>query len=1533
MQLGNGCKYTLDVNGQAQRVFSSEQELDAFLADNIDSIIETFVDKTMNKIYSIDPQQGTINKINAIKQSIANVEQEVIRYGEDPEEYETYYKIPNAIGVNKFFSKYGDPADPSKPLNVPFNSKAWKTNHINDLTKALIEQGKSESEAHALATKITEDTEASWKDLTDIGTEIHSILESVIKNDPSVVKSKILDENGLTDQVKSEAQQLINRIKLRHGGDCQFMSELGIMSKTINPDIKALMPESKDAISGVIDLLVIDRDGTAHIYDFKVSRKNVGNWEETLNKVLNDTDSWHSAKKRNITNQLAAYNAILQQYGIKVASCNVCPIKLDVEYTDENKSSISKFTNVKFNDILHNIKGTRSGQAFNNVLQIISPEVKLTNESMLKVFNALEEIAPNVDIQMKVERRHSDVEFYKNHPEVIALRKLPKDHAKAIEGYKYMFREKGIGKERWEYATDDSDLEIKLNNYVEKLNAQKSNELTVIADDLQAILGGDMEFEDLVKNYRDDQRQFITNQFKRYVDQNWNFVKDENLNSAGYFIFRKSGRTEIVMISNKPLLQTLNLGVGTTLLGKTLANEHVNTKEIYEANYGSLELMKAMIYISQNQDLFVDDKIAEIRVINPWAMTNKEMPSLNSQLINNYNSICLQNQNSENLKSIRTDIFWDDVTALVAGAHDREAAAGSGWLDFELVPDARDELYNADWIYKQITSIRSKYSKLHNPENYNPDDDVWNAYVYLYRAYMAANGVFTASETSPGQFFGKNITEFNGYMISSAQFSSSINHRVFGEVLDQYANEVRGTMYKMGLKIQNAFNEFYKEARVLKALGGERDLFKSWFVTKADGSIDEHFCLKNPDSPDFQGSPKAKKALKAFLETMAKLRWPNMTEAELEDLKLDPFSEYYQVPLTQATFTQQAKNLNVWTAFKNKIKEGWQITTDMFAEDEGKGNNGIDIREMFKSQHRSVYNKFALTPEQRLQKIQEHGIGFFETHLEIVFNEALQAYVKQNVSKKYVPIFQGMRLSLAFQKHHSKQSLDKVIDTFDKLVKSKFYGESIIEEDLQPLQRFIGMIKKGFSTMALSLNFTSFFRETLHGMYTGATRAGVKFIDGIDEASWIKANAYMLKEAPKNFSGVSMLQQLNQIYGMSNMSLSNVANQRRMNWFGIRNWDRSTAFLTAWAPDFQHRMSILVAKMMKDGSWEAHSVDSEGNLVYDWKKDPRFKEYITGNTSHKDYLYQKTLYLKYLEEFNRIGMKKDDGTEYAEGDALPQAYPPKEGQRIKNFADYLYGHYDDESRALLNDTLFGGLFMQYKTFTTALVEQYFNKPGVYNTEQLKQQYDPITKERLYVKYVYPNPDNTGIPQKEIIKESELTDEDRNSGLVESYIKWEGDPMEGVFRSAWSTIKAMKDPDKFKELWNNPTKRAGFLLAINDTFLMALIAMIINALFGTGLGVDEPLNQSKVRQAARQDSPATSFAYNVLWGATQDTNMVQLLTGMFSDVNPPVLTAGKRLAQSMGSVLAGNKGVAEALSSNFGAVREFQYAIRQWEQNK
>lgn len=78
-----------------------------------------------------------------------------------------------------------------------------------------------------------------------------------------------------------------------------------------------------------------------------------------------------------------------------------------------------------------------------------------------------------------------------------------------------------------------------------------------------------------------------------------------------------------------------------------------------------------------------------------------------------------------------------------------------------------------------------------------------------------------------------------------------------------------------------------------------------------------------------------------------------------------------------------------------------------------------------------------------------------------------------------------------------------------------------------------------------------------------------------------------------------------------------------------------------------------------------------------------------------------------VEEFNKAGYTKEDGTPLNADnlDALPRAYTDVESQSIKNYADLLYGHYDESSKALMNDMFISSFILQYKTYITAKFEQ------------------------------------------------------------------------------------------------------------------------------------------------------------------------------------------------------------------------------------
>ena len=823
--------------------------------------------------------------------------------------------------------------------------------------------------------------------------------------------------------------------------------------------------------------------------------------------------------------------------------------------------------------------------------------------------------------------------------------------------------------------------------------------------------------------------------------------------------------------------------------------------------------------------------------------------------------------------------------------------------------------------------MRAKFQFLENPENEMiGNQNIWIAFDYLNQTLLALKGLRTYSELDSGEWMSSGIRA--GLSVTSSGYSSSTNFRVFDDVMQQYALDVRLAVEKQGRPIITTLMKFYKAKGQVKIVGGEANYFLDWFERDADGNISKEFKLKDPNHRDFDGQPEAREALDAWLKTMAELRWPKSDFKSEEDWKnkiamMKASGQYYEVPLTEAAFSRQVKGLGLFQTIRNKWDQYRELTKDVFA---GQTQEKETWR---KNNHYELYNKFNKSSQERQKLIEEKGIGFFETNLEDVINQALVAYNKSNLSRKYIPIIDAMRISLRCAQTYGGASMKETLRSFDKLVDSKFYGESIVDKQLQPYMKWVQVLKAGFSKLQLGFNFRSFFRELFQGTWMGLSRSGIELLPGVNIDTYTNGALHVVTNAHKNFSNVSLLQQLNSQYGMANYSMGQIARQRRMNWYGIKNFRSDTLFLTSSAPDFQHRMAILVAKMMGDGCWEAHSLDENGFIKYDFHKDSRFSVYLSGDTKHKDYISQKSNYLARIAELNRLGVKKEDGSEFVEGDALPMAYLPKEVQAIKNFADLLYGHYDDESKSLMNDMLLGSMFLQYKTYVTSRVEQWTMTEGVYNTQMLVHDTDPITDELLYK--FHNGLDEYGMPNIEIKTRKQIENDGHDfdklveNNQIEACMKWKGIPMEGMARSYFKFTKDAMHWNwaDFKDKWNNPIERDNILIGLHDCLFMSLMMMLITGLFGMLFDGEWVTDREKVARSMQKHGWGPSFMYNVAYGSFSDFPFWQTLGSMFGDLNPTVVTSATRLVTNTANVVVGKKTLAQALTNTIGAAADLR----------
>ena len=106
-----------------------------------------------------------------------------------------------------------------------------------------------------------------------------------------------------------------------------------------------LQQSGKNSINGIIDLLVIDEKGAAHIIDYKVSRKLVGSWDgfDGMDKT------WDYDKKQSASYQIEIYKQMLKQYGFDNVDTYIVPIKTDLSYKDlKNPFKVTSLNGVRF---------------------------------------------------------------------------------------------------------------------------------------------------------------------------------------------------------------------------------------------------------------------------------------------------------------------------------------------------------------------------------------------------------------------------------------------------------------------------------------------------------------------------------------------------------------------------------------------------------------------------------------------------------------------------------------------------------------------------------------------------------------------------------------------------------------------------------------------------------------------------------------------------------------------------------------------------------------------------------------------------------------------------------------------------------------------------------------------------------------------------------------------------------------------------------------------------------------------------------
>lgn len=1445
-----GCIYKLD-----GKLFNSELELNDFL-------LEKFPMKSVlgDLVFELTASQTAAAKLLEDMKKKTDKIDDIFKKGKrvssiDRDSYN--YKHPY-IGVNKFLSTYKN--EYGKRLHPEFDINEYWNHRYDDWKNGKFTE--EEEELFGETTPITDETirnqkrsqiESKWKAQCLFGDAIHSVFETYFKHlndnlsDDDIVK-ELMDtvtfEDGKvkyselvtevkTKEILEQVKEFHKAAKIKYGEDALFYPEFKLMG-----DATVELENGAKTLIGKVDLLVIDKYGIPHIVDYKTS--------------LKEYQKFDSAKQLAYKYQTAVYGRLLAKHGFNIdkTDYSIVPIKIN---GFERIGNDYKFDTINFEDnIFKDIDLT--GDSFNRRLDevIHLPYVVdlSTEELMTKVVQVMREWFPKYQ-QFK---KYTDEEIREEIKSVGGFEKNPDTGL-------YTYKPPRSQSERVITGETEAELFEAVKRYKEYLPTQRKNVINQVIKALkQGMKTGTAEVafpKSRTNNGVVASQTWFKNNMKKYCNDCWEVMEGGQYEALQHFGLiclhnKNTGQFDFVKISMQDHHYRHKFGIDRNTVGGNFASDNYFASQpdslMLENAVGNIELMETMIVINNLQNIFGNSGIVgHIGVYNP--VDGNGMTASNKQLYYNFNMLnkLSGNKVTDNFKNkdihlatqahiantMLNDILANGTQEQWKGDYFRFKDFGSALSALDRVIDrTTDEKIKA---LKQVIKLLDEKG-----DTFNPDQDPTMAATNHRMVYQQA---LLALAELQGIDFRQQIDKHSKWLDTLAihrkgvsglaidnpgNLSSETLNLITKLVTEAYQN-VRSDIQRPIAETQDLVRELQKEKNfgwmTKNTYGNQADLYSNMY-DMSNGDMK----FKNPWK-DSTLSPAERKFLKYALTRINKNRHPDLSDSKIQEMIDNDDVTYFRVPLAKGDTSSRTSQKGLMNAFKDELK-GWtpseaikraqDAAEGIFTDEQRARNKG----ELFKLANHFEYGE---DTEERLDAIQRNGGPvYFETNLETLLLKHEFAYARAKRVNEVFPTIKAALIHLSLQGIMANNKFADDIEYAVDYIRNRIKNESIVNETNKPLEAIGNKLKSVTSKLALAFSPVQMIYQNVQGLWQDISLI-IRKPDGTD-AFTIKNFAKALKLVYKTLGNFSdkpnVIEALNRLYGINDMDMNTYIDKIKTDQHGIFNLT-NLMFKFASRPDFYNRMSIFTAKMLADGSYDAHTVDEKGMLVYDWTKDKRFEQFAKGNTSHPDYQKQAALYAAVGRQFElenalvevngemvpfKLNMKKPMD--------LPRAYTNKDAESMKALGDTIYGYYSHEKKSLMNSYLVGSMWMQFKTYWSSKKNQYLQKGGV----KLEGKWVPYQENGQQYYYQV---DEDGTVRFDL--EPVLT----NTGVP--VYRWEGDWKEGILLTVFDLANNMIHDgivDGWKSKWyaEDPkmktTYRSNIIQLGYDIAMLAIVGTLI-----------------------------------------------------------------------------------------------------------
>lgn len=1438
-------------------------------------------------------------------------------------------------------------------------------NYIENVTRAFMQEGLSESESRQKAEGIKQ----NWEIINEDAKEIHSILNSFnfskqdrydfiqklkgtrFENFASSLYDSITSKNGLLTMLRSTN-------KLSNDTTVKILQNINLLAR---------LNTTGDDIIGHIDNLVIDTDGVLHIYNYKVTSTPIS--------------EWNAVKIEKYKYQMALLKQLLAYHGFNVSGTELHIIPIRINYS-QDFSTITNIIPYLWDKHIKIFQGQSFEKYERAAKYFIKSNLKLEpvkSAVTQRINNNLQHFFPERNIRINGIQKSID-EWIKHEFTTKWQGRIKKvdapDHT-----YEVFFDDE-FSNPVYIKSSDEPIENNELRQEVEKyFKESQENTNKFISSIVRDIRASKRAGKSMLGRGKIDNRNlqvaltYIGRNLSKYITSykevqgikifDWDLISNDTLLNANILVFKNNitDQIDVVCLSNYSLKQKIKFNGQNNIMGSYINDASTDTKGLidFPASYANIEAIRTMTILNEvlpqiNQSKLLLGELKILSTFNAGQEIKYDMESLNKDLFQEAVKIVKKNNADFNFVNNFTkaryvdplDILLQDYQGIIQTSSmsqaEKQDIVDLGFNNLENLKTReakKIELRSIiEKIYKMDPSIEIMTPNAIlqcSKSDSNPERKALaKLYIMCENAFCYYSGIQVKNEYKINKMYEYGMPQNR---VPNKTYQSVTN--MFTKTVDDIAYRVKAE-YNHIREFTEAFYNAMGYGHIRSStLGDQARAFNNLYRVDDSGKILMEF--RNPYIEDSQSplSYAEKKYLKQVLFELAKIR----SLIYGFDFKFDGYSDpalqkfieqnkgwYFNPPLekaSQATIASKGFSsiIDNWVVRAKTIVKNPQQTINDLINGIGTSQEAELMEKSFNTLH--LTNSFIVGDgykggeSSRAEMINSHPQNFFETNVENLLAHYLERQIQVEEFNKTLIAVKGILLQLEMigesAGENNRVGLIQTTKMIQDFVKQNIFNQSIMEPESQKLMAWMYPFRQLVSKAYIAGNIVSMFRDTFEGMWQNTARMLTKYQTDIDAKSLTNAYKEVTKASFTSARGITIIDELCKTYRLSNLDVARISEGLTTSSSGLLNPDK-WMYYTLRAPDFLNRMVLFVAKCMKDGCWDAFDLD-QGKLVYNWRKDKRYSVYADkSKKGTKEYEEQRISYYNAIRSYNQEHPESTIGFD----DDLPTAYSNNQIQQMRQLSNSIYGAYDRSMRAKYENTALGLTFAMFSTWMNGMVSNYLTKPGQYagGPTTIEQDRDG-SGNLLYM-------DRNGIVVVEL-----------NNGTSKTYIYEETGEIvqnlegmvpimkevplvvQGIMYTLWDSIVALRKGGKeqfIKDILNNPVQAANLRKAISDLIAILLFSTLFK--FAVTPMYKEFKNNSSDHSVienafAELLYKSTSRSYDGFMGP------ISIIQFLGENTNPPAYQLSVKIPSDLMKFVLGDKTFGELMTGNIPLFRAVQ----------